>query len=45
MGYVSKLFLFFFLLSTSGLFGQTSSDKLKKEQARLERKISATRMT
>lgn len=44
MGYVSKLFLFFFLLSTSGLFGQTSSDKLKKEQARLERKISATRM-
>jgi len=39
---VSKLF-FVFLLLTFSVKGQSTSEKLKREQARLERKISDTK--
>ncbi len=43
MGNVSKL-LFIFLLLTFGVHGQSTSEKLKREQARLERKIADTKL-
>ena len=44
MNSVNKLLLFCFLLFTFVGFGQSTSEKLKREQERLERKISDTKL-
>lgn len=41
---VSNFVLIAFILLSTGVFGQSTSEKLKKEQARLERNISDTKM-
>jgi murein DD-endopeptidase MepM/ murein hydrolase activator NlpD len=40
---VNRILFFFLITSFSSVFGQSASDKLKDEQARLEKKISNTK--
>lgn len=44
MSNVSRLLLFAFMVMSYLTFGQSTSEKLKREQARLERKISDTKL-
>jgi len=41
---VSRLLCIFFVFCTANVFGQSTSEKLKKEQLRLERKIDDTKL-